>query len=270
MFERARRAGVEPSHRAIEVRNPLSEDQRYLRTTLGGGLIKYFARIDAPARIFEIGHVFMSDAGGINESPVLTFGFTAEPLDEPPWHDTHFLRLKGDCEALVHAVCGIQPVSTPDVRKGLHPGKTAVLLHDGHEIATFGKVHPRVTHAFDVRLPAYLCNIYLDRLPDYRIPAYRPPSKYPSTNRDLALIVDLDVAAERIASLTKSAIGPLCVDARVFDEYRGPQVGDGRKSVAVRATIGRYDATITDEEADEAVSRALEALRSDLGATIRR
>ncbi len=61
LFEKLRRAGITPSHTSVEVRNPLSEDQRYLRYALGPSLLEYFARIDQPARVFEIGHIFARD-----------------------------------------------------------------------------------------------------------------------------------------------------------------------------------------------------------------
>jgi phenylalanyl-tRNA synthetase beta chain len=263
------RAGIEPSHGVVEVLNPLSEDQRFLRWALGPGIMQYFARIDAPVRVFEIGHVFSTDEKPLVEMPALTFGFTAEPLDEPAWRDSHFLRLKGDAEALIRTVCGITVDAARDVRNGMHPGKTAVLMHQGREIANFGKVDPRLERAFDVRLPAYLCNIYLDNIPEYQIPRYSPPSKFPSTYRDLAVVLDLDVTAERVQTIVRHAIGELCTDVRVFDEYRGPQVGEGKKSLAVRAIIQRYDATITDEEADDAMQRAIDALREAVGGVIR-
>jgi phenylalanyl-tRNA synthetase beta chain len=269
VFDTVERSGLQPSHSLVEVRNPLSEDQRFLRWALGPGLFEYFARVDAPIRSFEIGHVFTRDAEPLTETPCVTFGFAAEPLDEPAWRDSLFLQLKGDAEALLRMVCGISVEAARDVRNGLHPGKTAVLMHEGREIANFGKVDPRLAKAFDIRLPVYLCNIYLDNVPPYVAPTYHPPSKFPSTYRDLAMVVDLDVTAERVASVTKNALGALCTGVRVFDEYRGPQIGEGKKSLAVRATLQRTDATITDEEADAAIARALAALRDELGATIR-
>ena len=268
-FEKLHRAGVTPSHRAVEVRNPLSEDQRYLRTALGAGMLEYLARTPGPQRVFEIGHVFMSDADHTTEVPALAFGFSVEPLDEPAWRDASFLALKGDCEALVRAVCGVELSATRDVRNGLHPGKTAVLMHDGREIANLGKVHPRLTKSFDVALPVYLCNIYLDSLPERRTQTYHPPSRYPSTYRDLSLVIANDVTAERVAEIARRAIGALCTNVRAIDEYRDARLADGLKSLTIRAVIGRNDATITDGEADEAVARALDALASEAGATIR-
>lgn len=269
LLERVERSGIQLSHGVVEVRNPLSEDQRFLRWALGPGLLEYFARVDTPVRSFEIGHVFSRDEEPLSETPVVTFGFAADVIDEPAWRDTHFLRLKGDAEALIRAICGVRVETARDVRTGFHPGKTAALMAGGREIAHFGKVDPRLAKAFDVRFPAYLCNIYLDTVPPYLVPTYRAPSKFPSTYRDLALVVDLSVSAERVESVTKAALGALCTGVRVFDEYHGQQAGAGKKSLAVRATLQRSDATITDEEADAAIAHAVAALRDQLGATIR-
>jgi len=267
---RIERSGLTPSHLAVPVRNPLTEEQRVLRWALGPGMFEHFARLDVPYRAFEIGHVFTMDEGAISELPAVAFGFAAEALNEPAWRDSHFLRLKGDCEALLRSVSGIRVEFACDERRGYHPGKTAVALWNGHEVATLGKLDPRLAKAFDLRLPAYLCHMYLDKLPEYQPPVYRPPSRYPSTYRDLAVVVELDVAAERVAEVVRSAIGPLCTDVRVFDEYRGPQAGEGHKSLAVRAVMQHFDRTITDEEAEEATARAIEAVRDVLAGTIRR
>jgi phenylalanyl-tRNA synthetase beta chain len=263
------RSGLKPSHTLVEVRNPLSEEHRLLRWALGPGIFDYFAKVDRPYRVFEFGHVFTYDRGVVNEEAALAFGFAAEPLDEPAWHDSHFLRIKGDCEALIRAISGVQVETTRDVRGGYHPGKSAVAIWNGIEVAAFGKIDPRLTKAFGVRLPLYLCNIYLDNVPEYQRTLYRPPSRYPSTYRDLAVVVDLDVDAETIGSVVRAAIGELCTNVTIFDEYRGPQAGEGRKSVAVRATMQRFDGTITDDEADVAIGRATTALREELGGTIR-
>ena len=269
ILTKVERSGLQPSHRIVNVLNPLTEEQRVLRWALGPGIFEYLAKIDRPYRVFELGHVFSTDEGVPKEEAALAFGFAAEPIDEPPWHDTHFLRLKGDVEALLRAVAGIEVETARDVRGGYHPGKSAVAMWQGREIAAFGKIDPRLTKAFDVRLPLYVSIIYLDKIPEYQHPIYHPPSRFPSTYRDLAVIVDLDVDAERIREVVRSAIGELCTGVSVFDEYRGPQAGAAKKSIAVRATMQRYDATITDEEADAAIVRAIAALRDDLGGTIR-
>jgi len=269
LFEKIGRAGITPSPNSVEVRNPLSEDQRFLRYAIGPGTIEYFARIARPARVFEVGHVFGMNEGAIEETTVLTFGFSLEPKNEPSWHDTDFLRIKGDAIELVRTITGRFPDTARDTRNGLHPGKTAALLLDGREVATVGRIDPRLNKPFDLALTAYVGHVYVDALPDYVTPQYIPPSRFPSTYRDLALAVALDVTADDISKVAARASGALCTGVRVFDEYRGPQVGEGRKSLAVRITMQRTDGTITDEEADEAIARALPALHAELGAEIR-
>lgn len=270
VFDKLARASIELRVPSVEVLNPLSEDQRYLRYSLTPAILEYLARLDTPARVFETGHVFLQDDRTPQETPVVTFGFTAEPVNEPDWHDSSFLRLKGDCEALVQAITGRRDCeAVRELREGLHPGKTAVLLLGGREIAAIGRIDPRLQKAFGVRLPAYVGQLRLDAVPEYSLPHYVPPPKYPSTYRDLALVCDVDLPAERVQSAVRRAAGPLCVSVRAFDEYRGPQAGPGKKSLAVRVTLQRADATITDEEADDAIGAALQTLRDELNVTLR-
>jgi phenylalanyl-tRNA synthetase beta chain len=269
LLDRQRRAGIEVDADPAEVLNPLSEEQRFLRSSLMPGLIEYFAAVDAPVRVFEIGHAFTKRDGRIDERALVTFGFSVAPVDEPPWHDEHFLRLKGDAEAMLATVTGRRAGTTPTAARGLHPGKTAALNIDGEEVAEAGRLDPRLAKSFGVRLPVYLCTVQLDRLPDYALPRYLPPSKFPGTSRDLALSVDFAVGAGDVERTIVRALGATCTGVRVFDEYRGEQAGQGRKSLAVRIALQRFDATITDEEADEAIARALGALQGELGAAIR-
>ena len=152
---------------------------------------------------------------------------------------------------------------------GFHPGKTALVTLDDREVGHLGRIDPRLANASDLRRPAYLCVVEIVSLPPHETPHYRVPSKYPSTYRDVALVVDVDVAARDVERAIVAALGSLCTGATVFDEYRGPQIGEGRKSLAVRVTLQRFDGTITDEEADEAVSLLLDALRKKFGAEIR-
>jgi phenylalanyl-tRNA synthetase beta chain len=269
-FERGERAGLRRSHESVEVRNPLSEDQRYLRYSIAvPGLIEYFAKAAEPVRVFEIGHVFMRNEQHIDEASELTFGFTSDPVDEPSWRDSGFLRIKGDCERLLHAMTGCRLEISPDTRTGLHPGKTAVLMVDGREVAVLGRVDPRLAAAYELNRPAYLCNIYLDAMPECRSPHYRPPSRFPSTQRDLALVLPLDVAAADLERAVAGTLGALCASVHVFDEYRGSQIPPDRKSLAVRMTLQYYDRTITDEEADAAVALVLAAVGSEFGAVVR-
>jgi len=254
---------------AVELRNPLSEEHRYLRTEIAPALLAQLACNTHPYRLFEIGHVFADEGGLVAETPVLAFAVAAERGEDPPWRDAEFLRCKGDVEALVRALTGRRPRVEPAERRGLHPGKCAALLVDDVAVAVFGRVDPRDERAYAAPFALYAGSVRLDRLPERLLPRYRAPSRFPSTYRDLALSLGAEVSAEGVEAITAQAIGDICTAVRVFDEYRGPQVERGRKSLAVRATMRRFDGTITDEEADAAVARAIEALHKRLGATVR-
>ncbi|MBV8689491.1 MAG: phenylalanine--tRNA ligase subunit beta, partial [Candidatus Eremiobacteraeota bacterium] len=265
--EKFRRAGL-PDAAMAEVRNPLSEDQRYLRSSLEPGFLEYFSRRREASKVFEIGHVFQPSAP-IDEHAMAGFAFTAAAIDQPPWRDTHFSQLKGDAEALIRELTGRTPFAQPTQLRGFHPGKTAVLLIDEQRVAYVGAIDPRLARAYDIDLQVYAGAVEFANLPPKSVPVFRAPSRFPTTERDLAVVVALEVTAAALESAIASAAGPLCKDVRVFDEYRGSQVAAGRKSLATRITLGRDDATMTDEQADEVVARILKALQRRFGATLR-
>lgn len=254
---------------SVEVRNPLSEEQRFLRDSLVPGTMEYLAENALPLRVFEIGEVFGTGPNGLVERSLLTFGFSADPLDEPAWRDSHFLALKGDCEQLLREITGRQAEVTRAAQSGFHPGKSATITLDERDVGYFGRIDPRLAKSYDLRHPAYLCVIDVRALPAHKAPHYRVPSKFPSTYRDVAVVVDASVSARDIEREISAALGSLCTSVTVFDEYRGPQAGEGRKSLAARVTLQRFDATITDEEADAAVSLLLDGLRERFGAQVR-
>ena len=100
-----------------------------------------------------------------------------------------------------------------DTRPGYHPGKTGVVLLDGHEVALVGQIDPRMQRSFDVRLPVYACRIFLQSIPVYEIPQFKPPSKFPATTRDLAIVCDVDLPAARLERALRSAAGSWCTAA---------------------------------------------------------
>lgn len=251
-----------------EVRNPLSEEHRFLRDSLAPGLTEYLGGF-GDTRIFEIGQIFARDGERITETTAIGFGFAAARDDAAPWHDSAFLSLKGDCEALLRAVAGRVPAIVPGEANGFHPGKTGSVMLGEVRLGIIGCIDPRSSKAIGLDENVYLCLLDAGAIPPYATPQYRPPSRFPSTYRDLALVVDTALQASEIERVISDVLGELCTSVAVFDEYRGAQVGSDRKSLAVRITLQRFDTTITDEEADAAVARVLEAVRERLGATIR-
>ena len=98
---------------------------------------------------------------------------------------------------------------------------------------------------------------------------YRQLPKYPSTSRDIALVVDEEMAVGDIEKVVKGAGGDLLRDIRLFDVYRGPQVGENKKSVAFALTYRHDGKTLKDEEVNEVHENILEALKEKLNVTLR-
>jgi phenylalanyl-tRNA synthetase beta chain len=264
------RAGVVLPRPPVEIANPLSEDQRFMRFSLLPAILELAARgtHELPARLFEAGHVFGEAEPGPEEIAQIVWAFVAKPLDEPAWHDTHFLTFKGEAEALVRAVTGVTPQPVAATAPELHPGKTAALQIDGVTVAHVGALDPRLAAAFDVSAAVYAGIMPLAGVPARRLPRYVPPSRFPGVVRDLALLVAPEVTAAELEATIRSS-ADVARNVRVFDEYRGPQVAAGKKSVAVTLVLQRDDATMTDAEADARIKAILDALKEKLGATMR-
>jgi phenylalanyl-tRNA synthetase beta chain len=264
------RAGVVLPGEVVEIQNPLSEDQRYLRFSLLPALLQLAARYGGgePYRSFEIGDVF-ENAPETFETACAVWLLALPKRTEPAWHDSGFLTFKGESLALLRALAGRDAETVSAREPGWHPGKTASLLVDGKDVATVGAVDPRLLAAFGVDARVYAARLRFADLPSYRTPRYVAGSKYPAVTRDLALLVAPHVPAKDIEHAARAAGNGSIADVRVFDEYRGPQVGDDKKSIALRVTLQRGDATLTDAEADTQVNAILAALLERCGATIR-
>ena len=241
----------------VEILNPLSDDQRWMRFSLAPALLEFTARDRAfmPYRIFELGHVF-SNADPPNETVELTAVHAGG--------ESAFGRLKSDVLALLRRVTGVDAEVERGAFASLHPGKTAALRIGERIVGYVGFVDPRLAHAYDVADTTALATLFVAALPPYVTPRYASPSKFPPVERDLAVVVPLSVlAADLTATVRKE---PLVRAATVFDEYRGRQVGEGKKSLAVRITLQSDETTLTDEQADAALGRIVAALRTRFGA----
>ncbi len=262
------RAGV--SHPdVVEIANPLTEDHRYLRFSLLPALLELaskFAR-DEPYRIFEIGHAF-EGAHEAFETPGVAWLLALPPLEEPAWRDTGFLTFKGESLALVRSLTGIDAQTVTTTHADYHPGKSARLLIEGRDVATIGAVDPRLTNAFDIESRVYAGWMRFSDLPSPRVPRYKAASRYPAIARDLALVVAPELPAIDIEHAIRAA-STVVANVRVFDEYRGPQVAAGKKSLAVRIVLQSREATLTDADADTNIAAIVASLRERCDAEIR-
>jgi phenylalanyl-tRNA synthetase beta chain len=246
----------------VEIANPLSEDQRWMRFSLAPALLEFASRdrVLRPYRRFELGHVF---ANGSAAGPVESVHLTALHAGG----ESAFGRLKSDVLALLRRATGAEARAERGTMPGLHPGKTAALRAGETVVGYAGVVDPRLARAYDVAETTALATLFVASIPPYATPKYVAPSKFPPVDRDLAVVVGLDVLAGDLSDAVREE--PLVRSATVFDEYRGPQVGEAKKSLALRIVLQSDEKTLTDEEADAAMQRIVAVLRERFGATPR-
>ncbi|HXQ75085.1 MAG TPA: phenylalanine--tRNA ligase subunit beta [Acidimicrobiales bacterium] len=286
------RAGLGPG--GVEVANPLTPDETVLRRSLLPGMLKALAfnadRRQDDLRLFEIGHVFPPpDAGRVERA----FARTGETvIDEREMVAAAFAGTDDDAYSAAGAwlaladalgVDGVDVVQswTPPTGTGggLHPTRAAALVvrADSHDtvIGVVGEVDPGVLRAFGLdpgRQRVGWLEIDLDRLLDdahRRRATVTPISRFPSSDVDLAFVVDDGTAAAEVAGTLRRAGGDLLESLGLFDVYRGPGLPPGTRSLAYRLRFCALDHTLTDVEVGELRGRCIEAVEQAHGASLR-
>jgi phenylalanyl-tRNA synthetase beta chain len=252
----------------VAIRNPLSEDQRYLRYSMLHAHLAMVARDRLrPYRTFEIGHIFADASPAPSETNVVTFVAATQQSDEPAWRSTPFLALKSDVLAAVRALTGREADVTRATPLHLHPGKSADLVLDGERIGSLGVVDPRLVRAYEIDDDVVAGWLEIERVPVRVNVPLVATSRFPAIERDLAVVLGVDVSAADVAGAARTHA--FVRDARVFDEYRGAQIDVAKKSLALRVTLQSHEATLTDAQADATIAAIVSDLRARFGATLR-
>jgi phenylalanyl-tRNA synthetase beta chain len=162
----------------------------------------------------------------------------------------------------VEAAPEYRPVDEPF----LHPGRAAA-VGDGF----VGELHPLVAEAFELEPGVAVFEVGLDGLrgrPPEEV-LYRDVTSFPPLRQDIAVVVSEEVPAGRVVEVVRSAGGEALAQVEVFDVYRGPQVGEGRKSLALHLVFQAPDRTLTDAEADAVREKIVAALAADVHGELR-
>lgn len=268
----------------VKILNPLGEDTSVMRTVLTPGMLEVLARNYSrnreAVRAFEIGNTFMTnlidDKGLPIESDAMSIGFYGAKED--------FFTLKGAIEELLEklGICDIEFV--PEKHYGTyHPGRCArIMVKEPHmtsdgtegemtELGIMGEVHPDVCEKYGIGTRCYTAELLFNLVTEMADleKVYKPLPKYPATTRDIALVVDEKMAAGEIQKVIMAAGGDLLREVKLFDVYRGPQVGENKKSVAFALTYRHDEKTLTDDDVNQVHNGILDALREKLDVTLR-
>jgi len=187
-----------------------------------------------------------------------------EPMD---WYD-----LKGVVEGLLEGLKAEGVAYEPAEHPSFHPGKCARIVVAGREIGKVGSLHPQVQARYDLpESPVVMADIDLDGLlaEAHERHAVRPVPAFPPVLEDMAFVVDELVPSAAVAAAIHQAGGALLEGLRLFDVYRGGQIGAGKKSLAYAVTYQAEDRTLTDAEVAAVRARIVKKLEDELGAQLR-
>ena len=153
----------------------------------------------------------------------------------------------------------------------MHPGISANIVVDGKIVGVFGEVRPNIAAKYDVKTKIYVAEIDIDLLNSLYDNSYefKAISKYPSVERDLAVVVEESVTAEQIINVCAKYAGKMLTNVNIFDIYRGKGIDKGYKSVAVKFEFTNYEKTLTDEEINGKMNKIIKMLDSELNAKLR-
>jgi phenylalanyl-tRNA synthetase beta chain len=162
------------------------------------------------------------------------------------------------------------PLSHP----AMHPGRCAAIRIDGRDVGFVGELHPRWRQQWELPHTPLLFELDLDAVTARRVPQFEPVPRFQPAERDIAVIVDEQVTHDQLLAAIRSAqTGGLLRDAMLFDVYKPQQATAGvalnEKSLAVRLTLARSDATLTDEQIEGAVRAVVERVTTQLGGRLR-
>jgi len=296
--------GLDPDdvrRRAVRLANPLDDGEPLMRTTLLPGLLSALRRNVSRGfpdlALFELGSVFRSrpgaspaprPPGGVRPDAAVLAALDAA-LPEQPLHLAVVLAGArqpvgwwgaGRDATWADAVEAGRRVGRAfgvpvGVRQGRqppwHPGRCAELLVDGSPVGYAGELHPRVLNALELPARACAMEIGLERLLDLAPETLPAPSVsvYPVATLDVALVVADGVPAAEVEAALRSGGGHLLESVRLFDVYRGDQVGEGRTSLAFALRLRAVDHTLTSAEVAAVRDAALRAAAEATGAALR-
>lgn len=262
----------------IRLANPIASQMAVMRSTLFGGLISNLVtnlkRKQSRVRLFETGRAFLRDVAA---APVAGFAQTwklsglayGAALPEG-WasgsRKIDFFDVKGDLEAL------LAPASLRFeklVHPALHPGRAARVLLDGREIGCLGEVHPEWVQKYDLPQAPVVFELDFDAVKAAQVPVFAEVSKFPPVIRDLAVVVDQNLALQTLLEGLNGTLPALVKDVQLFDVYVGKGVAENKKSLAFRIVMQDTQRTLLDMEVDAAMQQLVSCLEQAFGAQLR-
>lgn len=244
----------------IEIKNPLGEDTSVMKTvaisTMLETLSRNFNYKNQNVKLFEVAKEYFKrgEDSLANEPEKLVAGLYGEDVD--------FFYVKGVVEELLNVL----KIRNYDVRSCdcvpyYHPGRCAEISFNGKTLGIVGEINPLVLENYEIKKRAYAFEFCIDDLFEFSNfeVEYKQIPRYPSVERDIAVICDKDLPAINLENVAKQSAGKFLEEVCIFDVYTGNQVPEGKKSVALKLTLRSNDGTLTDEQVQSTVKKVMKA-----------
>ena len=261
--------------------NPISADLSHMRPALLPGLLRAAARNQARGfmdmALFEVGHAFHGGEPG--EQHLLVTGVLIGRTSPKDVHGTSrgvdLYDAKADAEAVLAAIGA--PAKMQIIRGAAgwwHPGRHGMFgLGPKKILGIFGELHPKVLREMDIKGPAVAFTLWPDEVPAPKTrSATRPPlivQELQPVERDFAFVVDAGVEALTLVNAALGADKALIADVRVFDEFIGGSVGEGKKSLAIAVRLQPVGATLKEAEIDAVSAKVVDKVTRATGGKLR-
>ena len=278
----------------IKLLNPIASQLSVMRSSLIGSLMQVLKfnvdRKAARVRVFELGRVFLRDDSVVEsdttvkgfDQPIRVAGVAYGPAAQQQWglaeSKVDFFDVKGDVEALLSPFV---PVFEAAEHPAMHPGRCARVMLNGQAIGFVGELHPKWRQEWDLPQAPVLFELELNAVLAREVPTFQPVSKHQVVERDIAVVVKEAVTHTQVMQAVSAGVtGGILRNAVLFDVFRPKKLKAGEtaapgslaqdeKSLAVRLTLGRDDAALTDVEIDAAMQGAIAALQTQVQARLR-
>lgn len=279
---------VDPKHQAMLFEEvaaltlpfPISVEMSSMRVSLWPGLIGAVAhnqkRQQQCLAFCETGLRFIPDVNaenGVVQQPMIG-GIRAGKAYPEHWQEgerhVDFYDIKGDVEALLALTGKADEFRfVADQHSALHPGQSAAIFKGDKLVGYIGAIHPQYEKALGLSGRTFVFELELAAVTERSIPVAQAVSKYPSIQRDLAIVVKATIPAGEIFTAIENIGVNHLVDLHLFDVYQGAGVAEGYRSLALSLTLQHPERTLEDNEINAAVKTVVEMLTSEFGATLR-
>ena len=267
-----------PGQDTVALNNPISADMSVMRTSLWPGLLSAMRhnlnRQQSRVRLFEAGLTFIPEGGTLPKQESMLAGAITGRLQTESWSEdgqqVDFYDIKGDLESVLELGGNADAFSfAPAEHPALHPGQTAGIFKADEQIGLLGAIHPELQKKLDISQTVYLFELKLSAITSAALPNFTELSKFPEVRRDLAILINREVAANEVLAAVKDAAGSELINLRLFDIYEGKGIDPKEKSLALGLTYQHSSRTLNEDEVNASVDTVVEVLQQKFSATLR-